>query len=69
MDMAQSAHNGHRRHGLRGELCRPVGDQLKVVFGEVASEPMPDRLRQLAEALEDALQRGELAPGARPKTC
>jgi len=71
MDMAQSAHTEHRRRSPRGdEISRPVGDQLKVVFGELAREPMPDRLRELAQALEDALQRGELGPGARrSKAC
>jgi hypothetical protein len=44
----------------RNEYCRPVGDKLKVLFGDLARDPMPDRMRQLAEALEDAMQRGEL---------
>jgi hypothetical protein len=42
------------------EFCRPVGDKLKVLFGDLARDPMPDRLRELAEALEVAMQRGEL---------
>jgi hypothetical protein len=42
------------------DYSRPVGDRLKVLFGDLARDPMPDRMRQLAEALEEAMQRGEL---------
>ena len=68
--MPHNAQGEHRRSSARDcEFRRPVGDQLKVLFGDIAREPMPDRLRQLAEALEDAFQRGELCrePHRQPK--
>ena len=43
------------------DLCQPqLGDQLKRMFGDVTAGPMPDRLLELADALEEAFQRGEL---------
>lgn len=48
-----------RSHDYR----RPVGDRLKTMFGDLAREPVPDRLRQLAEALDEAMQRGEVGRG------
>lgn len=46
---------------LRGRsYCLPASERLQAAFEDTASGPMPDRLRQLAEALEEALQRGEL---------
>ena len=49
------------------DLCQPqLGDQLKRMFGEVSADPMPSRLLELADALEEAFQRGELFdPAAR----
>ena len=55
---AQTGFEGERSRG-RG-YCLPATDRLQAAFQDVASEPVPDRLRQLAEALEEALQRGEL---------
>ncbi len=37
-----------------------LGDRLKVMFGEMSSGPMPPRLLELADRLEEAFQRGEL---------
>ena len=37
-----------------------LGDQLKVMFGEMSAGPMPSRLLELADRLEEAFQRGEL---------
>lgn len=42
------------------ELHDPIGGQLKSLFGGLTSGPMPDRLAQLADALEEAFERGEL---------
>ena len=43
-----------------------IGDQLKRMFGDMTAGPLPDRLVDLADALEEAFQRGELfAPPAR----
>jgi hypothetical protein len=46
------------------------GPCLKTFFGGVAASPLPDRIHQLAKALEDALERGDLCPqkklGSRP---
>lgn len=38
----------------------PLGDQLKVMFGEMSAGPMPSRLLDLADRLEEAFQRGDL---------
>ena len=37
-----------------------LGDQLKCMFGELTSGPLPPRLVDLADALEEAFQRGDL---------
>jgi hypothetical protein len=37
-----------------------IGVELKTLFETLTSGPMPDRLLQLADALEEAFQRGEL---------
>ena len=37
-----------------------LGDQLKVMFGELSAGPMPSRLLDLADRLEEAFQRGDL---------
>ena len=37
-----------------------LGDQLKIMFGDMTAGPMPSRLLELADALEAAFQRGEL---------
>ena len=37
-----------------------LGDRLKVMFGEMSAGPMPPRLLELADRLEEAFQRGEL---------
>lgn len=38
----------------------PLGQELKSMFDTLTSGPMPDRLVQLADALEEAFKRGEL---------
>ena len=40
-----------------------LGDRLKVMFGEMSAGPLPPRLLELADRLEEAFQRGELAGG------
>jgi hypothetical protein len=37
-----------------------LGDELKSMFDTLISGPMPDRLLQLADALEEAFTRGDL---------
>jgi hypothetical protein len=37
-----------------------MGAELKTMFESLTAGPMPDRLLQLADALEDAFQRGDL---------
>ena len=37
-----------------------LGAELKCMFEDLTAGPMPDRLLQLADALEEAFQRGEL---------
>ena len=37
-----------------------MGEQLKVMFGEMSAGPMPSRLLDLADRLEEAFQRGDL---------
>ena len=37
-----------------------LGEQLKVMFGEMSAGPLPPRLLELADRLEEAFQRGEL---------
>ena len=47
-----------------------LGSCLKSFFAGVVASPIPDRIQQLAIALEDALDRGDLrtqdALGSRP---
>ena len=40
-----------------------LGDRLKVMFGEMSAGPLPPRLLELADRLEEAFQRGELSGG------
>ena len=44
-----------------------LGCELKVMFDSLTAGPLPDRLVQLAEALEAAFLRGELV--APPTSC
>ena len=37
-----------------------LGDELKQMFGDLTAGPLPDRMVQLADALEEAFRRGEL---------
>ncbi|HTK34129.1 MAG TPA: hypothetical protein VL358_02430 [Caulobacteraceae bacterium] len=37
-----------------------IGDELKVMFSALTAGPLPDRMVQLADALEEAFRRGEL---------
>jgi len=39
-----------------------MGGRLASVFDQAAAGPIPDRLAELMEALETALQKGELSP-------
>ena len=41
-------------------LHEPMGAQLKTVFDRLTASPMPDRMQELADALERAFQQGEL---------
>lgn len=41
-------------------MPEPLGEQLKGMFDHFSSDPMPDRLVSLADALEEAFRRGEL---------
>jgi hypothetical protein len=47
-----------------------LGSCLKSFFDGVTASPIPDRIQQLAKALEDALDRGDLCHqnklGSRP---
>jgi hypothetical protein len=42
-----------------------LGPCLKSFFDGVTATPIPERIQQLAKALEDALERGELCPQAK----
>ena len=44
----------------------PVCGKLRLMFGDVASEPMPESLSSLADRLDLAFERGELF-AAKPK--
>ncbi len=37
-----------------------LGDDLKQMFGQLTAGPLPDRIVQLADALEEAFRRGDL---------
>jgi hypothetical protein len=52
----------------QGPDCDALGTELKSMFGSLTEGPMPDRMRQLADALEEAFRRGELfdIPRSRP---
>lgn len=59
--------------GPQGAAIAPVsqpdlGDQLKVMFGEMSAGPMPSRLLELADRLEEAFQRGDLFECATRRT-
>lgn len=41
-------------------MPEPLGDQLKGLFDRISAGPMPKRLIDLADALEEAFRRGEL---------
>lgn len=41
-------------------MPEPLGDQLKGLFDNLSEGPMPRRLIDLADALEEAFQKGEL---------
>jgi hypothetical protein len=44
-----------------GSKSDPVCDRLRLLFDEVAEEPVPDHLTSLAERLDQALASGELS--------
>ncbi len=61
--MAKSREPGVREFPS-AQPCQPeLGDRLKVMFGEMSSGPLPPRLLELADRLEDAFQKGELFAG------
>ncbi len=37
-----------------------LGDELKSLYGGLTTAPLPDRMAELADALEEAFRRGEL---------
>lgn len=45
---------------LAAEAAAPLGDQLKAMFETVATSPMPERLTQLVDELEEKFRAGEL---------
>ena len=45
---------------LRTPTPDHLGDELKQMFGNLTAGPLPDRMVQLADALEEAFRRGEL---------
>ncbi len=57
--MASSGHDGRGEAALKAPPPE-LGEQLKCMFGEMSAGPMPSRLLELANALEDAFQRGDL---------
>ena len=48
------------RAAIPGPGQEQLGADLKSMFEGLTAGPMPDRLLQLADALEEAFQRGEL---------
>jgi hypothetical protein len=42
-----------------------LGRGLRAMFDDVAASPLPDRLAELSERLEQALENGELARRSR----
>jgi hypothetical protein len=44
----------------RNPVAGPLGCELKHMFDALTAGPLPDRMVQLADALEEAFQRGEL---------
>jgi hypothetical protein len=45
---------------VQGDFRKPLGDELKTMFDSLTNGPLPDRLLQLADALEEAFNRGDL---------
>jgi hypothetical protein len=48
---------------LHAQTPDRMGDELKQMFGALTAGPMPDRMLQLTEALEEAFRRGDLFDG------
>ena len=44
-----------------------LGCELKMMFDSLTAGPLPDRLVQLAAAVDDALRRGELYGDGQPR--
>ena len=61
--MARSREPGSELAAVSLAAEPELGDRLKVMFGEMSSGPMPPRLLELADRLEEAFQRGELFSG------
>ena len=45
---------------LQASGADPLGAELKQMFGLLTAGPLPDRMVQLADALDEAFGRGEL---------
>lgn len=45
---------------MRASRPDRLGDDLKQMFGDLTAGPLPDRMVQLADALEEAFRKGEL---------
>jgi hypothetical protein len=46
--------------GLGADAQAQLGCELKTMFDSLTAGPLPDRLVQLADALDEAFRRGEL---------
>jgi hypothetical protein len=44
-----------------------LGCELKLMFDHLTAGPLPDRLGQLAAAVDEALRRGDLYGDSRPR--
>lgn len=53
-----------RKAKLEPEVQQALGRELRALYHEVLSEPVPDKFRQLLDQLEDQ-EKSELDAGAR----
>ncbi len=63
MAVSREPGSDNRRNAPTESAQPELGDRLKVMFGELSAGPMPPRLLELADRLEEAFQRGELVTG------
>lgn len=54
-------------HGMQADMQSHLGRQLRAVYDEMASQPVPDRFIALLDALERQQPPGAPAPGAMPR--